>query len=141
MAIDIFVLQTEIVNDPKGFYGSAVVEKNITKIYSEINSTRAGASYAFNRGKILGSEIFSLIEANDYDAMTVNNRNELFGLLGMDSVDASNTATVKVFMRLFAGTSTLSNLAAYRNREGSRAEMLFGEPVTRNQIHKALIGA
>lgn len=141
MAVDIGALRTEIQTDPKGFYGSAIVEYDITKIFGAINLVRSGASYAVNRGKVLASDIFALIKGNDYETLTAAERDELLGVLAMDALDAGNATTVAIFQRIFAGTSTLTTLAAYRDREGSRAEVLFSESVSRTDIKQALVGA
>lgn len=140
MAIDYNALRTEIQTDPNG-YGYAVhVTSGADSLVADLlNQVRA--AIAIERETIPAYEVFEAIVPSEWTALTATNRTLIGQILSMGEIKVKGTNTRAAFLAAFGvGTTTRSNLAALQARQGSRAEQLFGQSVTADDVARALRG-
>lgn len=138
--IDYAALRDEIVNDPTGvgykvagdvWSGGESKPKPFQDIAAMLNQPRAGAT--ITRRKVRTVELFAAIPLAEYEKYTEAQRDYVSAMLslagGEDSyIDASDPVVWANLQRLFADDSKArENLVAKVRRDGSRAEVLFGE--------------
>lgn len=135
--MDLVELKNEIVSDPQGigYKNSATATdwKGDTVIADLINDPANGAT--ITRKLIKPEEIFSSIPYTEYAAYDQAKRDYLDTILelagGTGVIDATDTLTYNNLLEIFpSGSDARTNIIAKIQRQGSRAEILWGEGVT-----------
>ena len=137
-------LTTELSTDPEtlGYTG-----KSNGELVDILNEVRAGAQFEVTRNTTLSAgnvaepirsqDIVDGTTSADFAALSAAEQ-RLYGSLVSREVVNLTAAMKAHFLSLFgAGTDTRTNLAALSKRQGSRAEVLFGEQVTLEDVRKA----
>jgi len=127
-------LKAEIINDPTGLgYAQAWNSGFDSGVADILNAVRS--TIDVSRGVVQAYEVFECILPADWAALTADNKQRVQSILSMGAVDASGSNTRAAFLAAFAaGTTTRANLIALATRKGSRAEQLFGQAVTSDDI-------
>lgn len=123
MAINYTVLKTEILTVPAlmtminlGNHQGAADALNLPQ-----------AAITIRRGVIEAYELWEAINAGEYAGLTATERQRLQTILGMGRVNLKGDNTRAALALMFgAGTATRANILALVDRQGSRAEQLFG---------------
>lgn len=130
MSINYISLNTEVKNDPASLGYAGKTDEQIAVILNTIGSGTAadGKSYNIFRNDILPKEIVNCIEATDFSAATQLIISKLELLFVAAPIDATLANVRANFQNIFSGASatTKSALSAVAQRNGSRAEVLFG---------------
>lgn len=124
---DLVALAAELATDTSGLgYTAHVAAGEHQAIADLLNAPNASISVP--RGSVSISEIVKVLAAHpsEIQALTTAQRANLQILLSGDPIDPDDAAITAAFQNIFAGTQTLTDLAAFKNRPGSRAEQLFG---------------
>lgn len=154
MAYTLAQLKSELQTDPTGLgYNSS--QRNDTDMAAKINLARV--TIQIRRTDVTPTEIWSQINIADMIAIAASptatqlstERRQLAWLQGISSLlslrlvndDGSDTVVITMAKSIFtAGSPTLTRLNTISNRNGSRAEQLYGRdtfvPVT--DVSKAL---
>lgn len=132
--MDAAQLHQEITTDPEaiGYRNPDTSWKGDQAIADLLNDPANGAS--ITRRLVGAQEILSSIPIAEWRTAAAADRAYLQGLLGLSGeapVDTSDPVVLANLLELFAGGSeTRTNLLAKIQRQGSRAEVLWGESVT-----------
>jgi hypothetical protein len=150
MAVDLNLLKQEIQTDPQnlGYAGSLAIRDDIS-ITNILNTIRNGSDYIVPKGRISRDQFVEDTSTVVYNLMVLESQN-------------NNSATfwLKVFDRLVSNSDTINSLDAnlvsildqmisdnvltaqekssILNRQGSRAEKLFGCPVSIDEVSNSL---
>lgn len=137
--IDHAQLKTEIETDPQGLgYAPHVASGNDVALAAMLNEIRP--SISINRDLIPSHEIFEAIVPSEWSAASAQEKQRVQLILSMGMVDVRGQNTKDAFLAAFGGgTTTRANLIALVNRQGSRAEQLFGQAVSIDDIVKARV--
>lgn len=139
MGLTLTQLKTELTTDPLALgYAPLLAAGAAGQLAVILNATRAGAPYSIPLGRISAAAARCAFDASEYGALTASQRTMLdFYLRGEDVVP---TPQLRAFLVSAAGTlaTTIPRLQALTDRQGSRAEALFGEGVTVTADHISL---
>lgn len=134
MSISYTALQTEITTDPAAIGYAGKTDAQVAALLNTVRSGTApdGKSYTIFRNDIAPKEVVNCIEAADFTAATQLVISKLELLFVAAPIDATLANVRTNFSNLFSGASatTRTALAAVAQRNGSRAEVLFGTGVS-----------
>lgn len=128
--MDYQALANEIKNDPTslGYAG-----KRPEQIVAILNEPRV--SIQVNRGNITGEDLAGAIDLAEWSAATAAHRDYIRMLVSAQAVKLSNPVVLANLGTIFnAQSKTRANVL---RRAGSRAEELFGGPVTLDDVMRA----
>lgn len=119
-------LKTELQADPTGLGLAAMLTAgNHAGVAAALNLPRVGIT--IKRDIIPSHELFEAIVAADYTALSAAERTRLQIILSMGTVNVRGDNTRAQLAAMFgAGTATRTAMLALIDRQGSRAEQLFG---------------
>lgn len=144
MPINYSALRTEIQNDPQSLGLVALVQTGSDQgIADALNLVRDGGAYQVFAGPFLPSQVFAQLDATELAALTALPLQRLQVVLALDLIDPRDTNTRTILGGLFgSGTNTRANLQSMSQRQGSRAEILFGSRtvITSSDVSFALRG-
>lgn len=135
MAFTTAQLKSELRNDPGGLgYAALITAGAIGALSQALNLVRSGSaadgkSYTVFSQSVSAAAIMGSINATEWTASvpSTNNWLALLCFLVGGSVDATVANDRAVFAKIFAGMpNTLTALTAAAQRNGSRAEALWG---------------
>lgn len=145
MAIDYAALKTEIQTDPAALgYQSSVTAKNDQGIADLINTVRNGATFQVNREPVTVAQFIAKIDPAEFSALTQLQVSRLQALFSGGTLDINEPNTQSNMTKIFpAAGATVANVTPFLKRQGSRAEVLFGNGtvVTSSDVSLALRGA
>lgn len=135
--MDYAALKAELDTDPGGLgYGPHLASGNDIALVDLLNAINPAISVP--RDLIPSYEIFEAIVPTEWSALSAQEKQRIQVILSMGQVDVRGTNTKNAFIEAFAGgTQTRANLIALATRPGSRAEELFGQSVSLDDIVKA----
>lgn len=110
-------LHDELTGDPLG------------RGYSGMSDSQAAdslntADRSISRATIQTWEIIEATVPAEYDALSAANKQRYQAFVSAGTLDPNGTNVVAAFSSMFAGTTTLTNLAELQTRPASRAEEL-----------------
>ena len=119
-------LADEINNDPEGIgYKDAGVWKGDQVIADLINDPANGAQ--IRREAVPMHEIYAEVVWADFILLSDARRQAFALITSTEFLDASSQNMIDAFTAIFGAGATLSALNALTNKQGSRAEVLWGE--------------
>lgn len=126
MPINYAALKTELQTDPSALgYAALLAAGNHAGVAAALNLPRAGIT--ISRDLIPSHEIFEAIVTSEYTALVAAEKTRLQVILGMGQVNVKGANTRAQLAAMFgAGTATRTAILAMIDRQGSRAEQLFG---------------
>lgn len=138
-------LRAEIQNDPAGLgYAAAVAAGADGAVADLLNAVGAGAAYSIYKSDVPVHDVIANIDSANFASLTTLQVAKLQLLFaGTGALDATDGNTRAIATGVFAGmTATLTNLATLVKRQGSRAEVLWGDGcvVTADDVAHALRG-
>lgn len=136
MPIDYRALKTELDTDPKSLGYAGKTDPPV----ADLMNTIGASGEKVNRGFIDGQELMSVVIISEYAALSDVRRTGWSAIIqaGTGLVDVNNPGTIaQVEVIWGAGTITRGRLIALRQRDASRAEMLFGQNVSHLDVGKA----
>lgn len=143
-AVDIAALRTELQTDPQVLgYAACITTGNDQCLADTLNLARAGASYQVPREPMDPNQLMDAIAPADTGSLSTNDLLKLNLVFQIGLVDLQKANIRSLLASVFAANSTTrTNIQALINRQGSRAEVLFGRGtvVTVAQIAQALRG-
>lgn len=129
-------IRTEIMTDPGALgYAAPLAVKDWNALLAALNLVRAGAPFVINRRSLTAQEIVESIVHSEWiaAAVTAPMREGIQLILttaSTEGLDPQNPNVRAFFTGAFAaGTVTRTNLTAKLTRQGSRAEVLWGDGV------------
>lgn len=130
MAFSSAALRTELQTDPTGLgYAPLITNGDDADLAALLNAVRGTITVFRNdieSGEIVGSTVLS-----DFTTLTSSQQNYYLAIVSQPTVDATNTNLRTSLATLFpAGSTTRTNLQALAQRNGSRAEQLFGTGIS-----------
>ena len=138
MPLNYAQLKTELQTDPLTLgYAALLAAGNHGAVADVLNQSRTAVSIP--RTTVPAWEVFDAIVPAEWASLTAQEKQRIQTILSMGTVSVQGTNTRNSFLAAFAaGTTTRSNLAALQTRQGSRAEFLFGQPVTAADVAQAM---
>jgi len=136
-------LKTEIQTDPASLgYGAVVHADDCARVATKINTIGAGGAFAVLLPSITALAFQTCLDATEFTSLTALNLSQLGMLLSGGSGKLA-TGVVTIRRGIFtAGTfpNTRTNLGAIIQRQGSRAEVLWGTGtvVSATQVAQAM---
>lgn len=133
-------LRTELQTDPQTLgYAAPLAAGNHSALADLLNQIRP--TIAIQRDTAPAWEVFECIVHTEWAALSAQEKQRIQTILSMGTVSIKGPNTRSAFLASFgAGTATRTALAAMQNRQGSRAEQLFGQSVTVADVAQALGG-
>jgi hypothetical protein len=127
--MDYTALKNEIVNDPLSLgYSTPYSAGRDNAVADLLNQVRA--TILLDREVIPAYEVIEATVPAEWAALSAAEKQRYETITGAGEVDVKGTNTRAAFAAMFsAGTATRSNLSALQQRQGSRAEQLFGTGV------------
>lgn len=127
MTVVLQELHDEIENDPQAIgYKTAGAWKGDDVIAALINDPANGA--ALTRRTVTPQELVAAIDLAEFEALAATRRDYLRVLLAAgDVIDANEAPVFAALVAIFPPGPTRTALLAKVNRQGSRAEILWGE--------------
>ena len=126
--MDYAILKEEIVSDPLGRGYSGMTPQQIADSLNTINRTKSVQT-------VSGQDIFEAIVPTEFVALTADQKNLLYAIIGMDTIRVNGTNTRTALLSMFGvGTTTRANLAALQTVPVSRAVELGLGIVTEKDI-------
>ncbi len=145
MAATVFTvsaLAVELDTDPASLgYAPAILAGDQNTLFTLVNTPQPGGGFQVNRDPVPPEEVFGAVDPVDYVAMTTTELARLQVIMTLPTVNLADESTKTIVDELFTnGSTTRLNIATLQKRNGSRAEVLWGEGtiVTVNQIDQAL---
>lgn len=140
-AVPISALTTELQTDPTGRgYAAHVATGNHDELARLINEFQGGITV--EKPSITSQELIDSVVQTEYGGLSAANRQYFDMLAGSARIDTRTGRPARVgLLNIFAaGTTTRTNLTAVVQRNGSRAEQLwgYGTVVTVAEIGQAL---
>lgn len=121
-------LRTELSTDPTGIYGTAWTVGDNDALVAAINAPRAGVSVG--RGVVPTHVVFEAMDAGEWSTLSAIEKQRVETLLAMGTIDLSGARTRATLTGIFpSGSVSRAALVALTDRQGSRAEQLFGAGV------------
>lgn len=140
--MDYTALLSEIQNDPQSIgYAAYVSAGNDVMVATLLNQIRAGGAYQIYRGVIDSYEVINNTAPSEWSALTAAEKQRYQTITGAAKVDTANINVRSNFVSMFSGGSlTRTSLSNMAQRQGSRAEILWGAGITvsSNDIARAL---
>lgn len=150
MAIDYSVLKNEILNDPQQLgYSNFLPQRNDVELAGLLNQVRSGDDYKVQKGRVsrdsfvedTASVVYSLMVAldsgNDRAQFWLNVFDRLVS--NSDTINSADANLNYILDQMISDNLLTSNQKdAIILRQGSRAEVLFGQVVLINDISNAL---
>lgn len=136
MAIDYAVLKTELNADPKGLGYANKSDPEAADLLNEIG----GSGEKIDRAFIDGQELMSVVNISEYATLSAIQRTAWTAIIsaGTGMIDVNNPGTISQIGAIWSGAPvTKANLVALRKRDASRAEVLFGQAVSDQDVGKA----
>lgn len=136
MPIDYTILKNEIDTDPMGLGYAGNTDPEVAALMNEIG----GSGEKIDRDFVDGQEMMSVVVIPEYAALSDVQRMGWSAIIsaGAGMVDVNNAGTIAQVTAIWgAGTTTRDNLIALRQRDASRAEVLFGQGVSHLDVGKA----
>lgn len=126
MAITLAALAAELQNDPTTLgYAPSITAGNDQGLADMLNLVR-GTITVF-RNDVKADEVIGATVVSDFTALTAGQQNYYLALVSQPVIDVSNSNVRSNLASLFPAVSaTRSNLATLAQRNGSRAEQLWG---------------
>lgn len=136
--MDYVALKSELENDPTGVgYRVASVFRDDMALADLLNLD--SAAIRINRVSVPSQDVASAIDPADLLALTDSSKLMLIVMLSGGIVNVASPNVRTLLASLFqAGSATRNNLAALRDRSGSRAEQVLGSAVTHTDVARAL---
>lgn len=131
-------LKTEIQTDPQGLgYAAPLAAGNHAAVADLLNQVRT--TIKLDRETVPAYEVFDAIVPAEWAALSAQEKQRIQLILSLGQVYTKGANTRAAFLATFtAGSQTRTNLGALQQRDSSRAEQLFGQPVSPSDIAKAL---
>lgn len=125
-------LKTELNTDPKTLGIAAKLsvgdDQGIADLLNAIHAS--GGDFQVNREPVAPSVIVTKIAPEDFQAMTTSQQGQLALLFVISALNLSDTNTFTNLTGCFPNDGdTIRNLTLLQKRQGSRAEVLFGNGV------------
>lgn len=124
------ILANEINTDPlaRGYSGmtDAQVATDINTVYRTVNKT-----------SVTGAELMEQIDSAEYNALTDTKKDQWLSLCGIDTHDPFGNVVQVVVQIWGGGSTTVSNLNAYRTETVSRGSELGIGLVAEGDVIKA----
>ena len=135
--MDYAALKLELTTDPAAIgYAAAWAEGSDWKCADLLNAVRQ--TIDVDRGVIPSYEIINATVPGEWTTLSVAERQRFQILTGAGQVDSGNANVRAMFQAMFgAGTTTRTALVALLTRKGSRAEQVFGQGVSMNDVAQA----
>lgn len=132
---ELAILNTELTDDPKSLGLAGMDNPTAASKLNEIGASNESVS----TGIINGQELQMAVVMAEYLALSGVERDGWMSLIsaGDGQVAVGDQRVIDQATAIWAGTTTLVNLAALRNRSASRAEVLFGFGVSYQDVAKA----
>jgi hypothetical protein len=142
VAIDYAAMRSEIVTDPAGVgYAAPYAAGNDDGVAALLNAVGAGAAYSVYKKSVPVRDLVASIDPTNFAALTALQLAKLQLLFtGAATLDASDANTRTIVQGVFSGmAATLTNFAVLVKRQGSRAEVLWGDGarVSADDVSKA----
>lgn len=136
-------LKTELTTDPSALgYAALITAGAISALAQAINLVRAGGAFSVFRNDIAPIEVINAIASADFAASTALQMAQLQFFFAGGRIDATSANVRANFLAIFsaASTATKNALSALSQRQGSRAEVLWGTStvIIEEQITNAL---
>lgn len=130
MPITYSALKAELQNDPASLGLVAPYSAgNDAQCADILNAVRQ--TIDINRGVIPTYEVADATVQSDWTALSTAEKQRYQSILAMGLVNTASANMRAAFQQMFGPTTaTRANLVALLTRKGSRAEQLFGQPVT-----------
>lgn len=140
LGVDINALRLELLNDPQGLgYSNFIGGTGISSNHLAALINARNPAFRFNTGKVSAADLMAAIDQSEFDTLTSTKARHLQILMSTGDIDISDARIRAQIGSMFGGASqTRQNLIAAGQRDGSRAEQLFGTNVTRTDVSKAL---
>lgn len=136
MAINYVALKAEMTNDPTSLGFAADVNGDDLFRANLLNAINQAID--IDRGVIPSYEIINATVVAEWTALSAAEKQRYQTLTGAGQVDSTNVNVRAAFQQMFGpATATRTALTALLTRKGCRAEVLFGQTVTANDIAKA----
>jgi len=143
MAIDYNALKTELQTDPQALgYAAPVGVGDDVGTAALLNQVRSGITIF--RSRVESWELLACLVKAEWDALAAGDKQLYQVLVSLPFVNTADSRIRALFGALFgSATTTRANLLAMAQRQGSRAEQLFGEgaSVSPADVARALRGA
>ena len=138
--VTIPALRAELTTDPQSLgYAALIAAGADAALADALNLVRAGIRVF--RNDILAWEILAATVKADWDALAAGDKQLYLAMVSAGRLDATSASLRQMLGALFpAASPTRANLAAVGQRQGSRAEQLFGAAVSVAQVATALRG-
>lgn len=136
MPIDDAILKAEIDTDPMGLGYAGKTDPEV----AELLNTVGLSGEKIDRDFVDGQEMMSVVVIPDYAVLSDIQRMGWSAIIsaGTGMVDVNNAGTIAQITAIWGpGTTTRDNLIALRQRDASRAEVLFGQAVSHLDVGKA----
>lgn len=145
MAMTTAALRSEIQTDPAGVgYAPAAASGADGAVADLLNAAGVGVGYSIFRKSVGVHEVIGAIDSANFASLTALQLAKLQLLFaGTADVDATDLNTRNIATGIFTGmAATLANLAVLVKRQGSRAEVLWGDGtrVSADDVGHALRG-
>lgn len=130
--IDYFTLRTELINDPLHLgYSGYLATNDYISTANLLDKIGSGSAFTVWRNDIAPKEVVNNILPADFIKITAQQYYQLSTLFVAAPIDATLSGIRTNFGIVFSGASgTVANLTALAERQGSRAEVLFGDGTT-----------
>lgn len=150
MAIDLNALKQELLNDPLSLgYSQFVSVRNDLGSHALINAVGDGSDFVVTRGRISKDhfiEITTSVVINLMVAFKNGNQEAQFWLdvfdrlvANSDTINVDDPALNSILNQMISENLLTSQEMSYiTTRQGSRAEKLFGTPVSVDQVSNSL---
>lgn len=128
----------DVILNPGGLPGLSGLlaigsDQGVADLYNGVRSGNAsdGLSYTIFRNDVQPREVVNAITNTDFAALTQIQLSKLQLIFAGEPIDVTLSGMRQNFQNIFSGTATLLSgfLAAALQRQGSRAEVLFGPGV------------
>lgn len=137
MPLNYAQLKTELQTDPLTLgYAAPLAAGNHGAVADLLNQSSAAVSIP--RRTVPAWEVFDAIVPAEWAALTAQEKQRIQTILSMGTVSVQGTNTRNAFAAVFGAGPTRTALVALQNRQGSRAEQLFGQSISPSDIAQAL---
>ena len=137
--MDYEILVAEIENDPEALGITAILAGGLSE--SEKNTAIAALLNAVDRvhdlETVTGQQIFEAIVPAELNALTIDQKTVLFGIIGMGTIRINGTNTRAALAGMFSAGPTRTALQALQTDTISRAIELGLGVVTDGHVHSA----
>jgi hypothetical protein len=119
-------LHAELFTDPMGLgYNTSGDDDNAPS--AMLNTIREGEAYLVDRDPVPTTEVFSLAAPDDFSALTDTQLARLQAIFTLQTINLADDNVRTNLANIFGNNSpTQHAIVAFRKRQGSRAEVLWG---------------